>query len=32
MEHMVNKGDIFRACQVKDVAVKNWIKLVTRAS
>ncbi|MDY6821342.1 MAG: NADP-dependent isocitrate dehydrogenase [Deferribacterota bacterium] len=27
MEHRVNEGDIFRACQVKDVAVKNWIKL-----
>jgi isocitrate dehydrogenase len=27
MEHKVGKGDIFRACQVKDVAVKNWIKL-----
>ncbi len=27
MEHIVDKGDIFRACQVKDIAVKNWIKL-----
>merc|ERR1719428_88101 len=32
MEQKVGKGDIFRACQTKDVAVKDWVKLaVTRA-
>ncbi len=33
MEHDVEEGDIFRACQVKDIAVKDWVKLaVTRAT
>ncbi|MEM9945623.1 MAG: NADP-dependent isocitrate dehydrogenase [Cyanobacteria bacterium P01_D01_bin.36] len=33
MEHSVEKGDIWRMCQTKDVAVKDWVKLaVTRAS
>lgn len=31
-EHKVEEGDIWRACQVKDVAVRDWVKLaVTRA-
>lgn len=30
--HEVEKGDIWRACQTKDVAIKDWVKLaVTRA-
>ncbi|WP_439880311.1 NADP-dependent isocitrate dehydrogenase [Pontibacter sp. MBLB2868] len=32
MEQPVAKGDIFRACQTKDVAIQDWVKLaVTRA-
>jgi isocitrate dehydrogenase len=32
MEHDVEAGDIFRACQVKDIAIKDWVKLaVSRA-
>ena len=32
MAHAVNKGDIWRACQVKDAPVKDWVKLaVNRA-
>ena len=32
MEHEVAKGDIWRACQTKDAAVADWVKLaVTRA-
>ncbi|MCJ8504480.1 NADP-dependent isocitrate dehydrogenase [Kocuria flava] len=32
MEHEVAAGDIWRACQTKDVAVRDWVKLaVTRA-
>jgi len=31
-EHAVEAGDIWRACQTKDVAVRDWVKLaVTRA-
>lgn len=31
-EHRVEQGDIWRACQVKDVPVKDWVKLaVSRA-
>jgi len=31
MEHDVETGDIFRACQTKDVAIRDWVKLaVTR--
>lgn len=26
-EHAVEKGDIWRMCQTKDVAVKDWVKL-----
>ena len=32
MRHQVETGDIWRACQTKDVAVRDWVKLaVTRA-
>jgi len=32
MEQKVDKGDIFRSCQTKDIPIKDWIKLaVTRA-
>ena len=32
MEHRVQKGDIWRMCQTKDVAIRDWVKLaVTRA-
>ncbi|WP_405284164.1 NADP-dependent isocitrate dehydrogenase [Gaopeijia maritima] len=32
LEHAVEVGDIWRACQTKDVAVRDWVKLaVTRA-
>ncbi|ART82789.1 isocitrate dehydrogenase (NADP(+)) [Oceanisphaera profunda] len=32
MQHDVEKGDIWRACQTKDAAVHDWVKLaVTRA-
>ncbi len=32
LEHVVGAGDIWRACQVKDAAVRDWVKLaVTRA-
>jgi isocitrate dehydrogenase len=32
MEHEVETGDIWRACQTKDVAVQDWVKLaVTRS-
>ncbi|MGF1511056.1 MAG: NADP-dependent isocitrate dehydrogenase [Myxococcota bacterium] len=32
IEHQVEAGDIWRMCQVKDAAIKNWVKLaVTRA-
>merc|ERR1712150_440060 len=27
MEHNVNRGDIWRMCQTKDVAIKDWVKL-----
>lgn len=27
IEHKVKKGDIWRACQVKDAAVKNWVQI-----
>ncbi len=31
-EHEVEEGDIWRACQTKDLAVRDWVKLaVTRA-
>ncbi len=32
LEHRVEAGDIWRACQTRDVAVRDWVKLaVTRA-
>ncbi|WP_416885637.1 NADP-dependent isocitrate dehydrogenase [Marinospirillum sp.] len=32
MQHHVEKGDIWRACQTKDAAIKDWVKLaVNRA-
>jgi isocitrate dehydrogenase len=32
LEHEVEAGDIFRACQTKDVAIRDWVKLaVSRA-
>lgn len=32
MEHKVEAGDIFRACQAKDAPIKDWVKLaVNRA-
>ncbi|MGN6251976.1 MAG: NADP-dependent isocitrate dehydrogenase [Marmoricola sp.] len=32
IEHHVHAGDIWRACQTKDVAIRDWVKLaVTRA-
>ncbi|MBI1302917.1 MAG: NADP-dependent isocitrate dehydrogenase [Phycisphaera sp.] len=32
MQHTVEAGDIWRACQTKDPAIKDWVKLaVTRA-
>ena len=32
MEHAVNKGDIWRMCQAKDLPIRDWVKLaVTRA-
>ncbi|MFH7564762.1 NADP-dependent isocitrate dehydrogenase [Oceanimonas smirnovii] len=32
MQHEVHKGDIWRACQTKDAAIRDWVKLaVNRA-
>jgi isocitrate dehydrogenase len=31
-EHAVAKGDIWRMCQTKDVAVKDWVKLAVNRS
>ncbi|MEM8713376.1 MAG: NADP-dependent isocitrate dehydrogenase, partial [Planctomycetota bacterium] len=32
MEHAVEEGDLFRMCQTKDIAIRDWVKLgVTRA-
>jgi isocitrate dehydrogenase len=32
MEHQVEAGDVFRACQTKDAPIKDWVKLaVNRA-
>jgi len=32
LEHAVNAGDIWRACQTKDIPIRDWVKLaVTRA-
>jgi isocitrate dehydrogenase len=27
MEHKVNEGDIYRSCQVKDIPIRDWVKL-----
>lgn len=27
MEHQVEQGDIWRMCQTKDIAIKDWVKL-----
>ena len=33
IEHNVQKGDIWRMCQTKDIAIRDWVKLaVNRAS
>ncbi|PKL76032.1 MAG: isocitrate dehydrogenase (NADP(+)) [Candidatus Melainabacteria bacterium HGW-Melainabacteria-1] len=31
-EHSVSKGDIWRMCQTKDVAIKDWVKLAVKRS
>lgn len=31
-EHAVRKGDIWRACQVKDAPIKDWVGLAVRRS
>jgi isocitrate dehydrogenase len=32
LEHVVSAGDIWRACQTKDIPIRDWVKLaVTRA-
>ncbi len=30
MEQSVEKGDIFRMCQAKDIAIRDWVKLAVR--
>jgi isocitrate dehydrogenase len=30
LEHRVEEGDIWRACQAKDAAIKDWVKLAVR--
>src|SRR6185436_14807018 len=32
LEHEVEEGDIWRACQTKDAAVKDWVKLAVNRS
>ena len=32
LSQLVDAGDIFRACQTKDVAVRDWVKLAVRRS
>lgn len=32
MEQPVEKGDIFRMCQAKDIAIKDWVKLAVNRS
>lgn len=32
MEHQVEKGDIWRMCQVKDAPVQDWVKLAVNRS
>ena len=30
MEHKVEQGDIWRACQTKDAAIRDWVKLAVK--
>ncbi|MBK6485402.1 MAG: NADP-dependent isocitrate dehydrogenase [Gemmatimonadetes bacterium] len=30
LEQRVDEGDIFRACQTKDIAIRDWVKLAVR--
>jgi isocitrate dehydrogenase len=30
MEHKVDKGDIWRMCQTKDIAIRDWVALAVR--
>ena len=30
MEHNVEKGDIWRMCQVKDAPIQDWVKLAVK--
>jgi isocitrate dehydrogenase len=30
IEHEVNKGDIYRSCITKDIAIRDWVKLAVR--
>ncbi len=32
LEHKVGKGDIWRACQVKDLPIQDWVKLAVNRS
>ena len=32
LEHPVEEGDIWRACQTKDIAVRDWVKLAVSRS
>ncbi|GAA0685654.1 NADP-dependent isocitrate dehydrogenase [Marinobacterium maritimum] len=32
MQHDVEKGDIWRACQTKDAAIRDWVKLAVNRS
>lgn len=32
IEHSVEEGDIWRACQTKDVAIRDWVKLAVSRS
>lgn len=32
LQQQVEKGDIFRACQTKDIAIRDWVKLAVNRS
>jgi isocitrate dehydrogenase len=32
LEQKVEEGDIFRSCQTKDIAIRDWVKLAVRRS
>lgn len=32
MEHQVEEGDIWRACQTKDIPIRDWVKLAVNRS